>query len=80
MTPYVQTLALHRVNQQRFPGKIFRRDAGFAGQRMIGRQHQTHFKIKHRRIVQPAARQDIGRQHHVQLALLKRRLRVEGDA
>jgi len=61
MTPHVQALALYRVNQQRFTGEVFWCDARFAGQRMIGRQHQAHFKIKHRRIVQTAARQNIGR-------------------
>ncbi len=47
---------------------------------MIRRQHQAHLKIKHRRIVQAAARQNIGRHHQIQLALLQGRLRVEGHA
>ncbi|MNP32499.1 hypothetical protein D3C76_1256820 [compost metagenome] len=47
---------------------------------MIRGQHQAHFIIKHRRIVQAAARQNIGSQHQIQLALLQRRLRVKGDA
>jgi len=59
MAPDIQTLTLHRINQQRFSGKVFRGNARFTGQRVIRRQHQAHFKIKHGRIVQTAARQDI---------------------
>jgi len=44
---------------------------------MIRRHHQAHFEIKHWRIVQAAARQDIGGHHQIQLALLQARLRVE---
>ncbi|MCB8849332.1 hypothetical protein KPC190_04516 [Klebsiella pneumoniae] len=47
---------------------------------MLGRQHQTHLKIKHRRVVQAAARQNIGGHHQIQFTLLQRRLWVEGDA
>jgi len=47
---------------------------------MIRRQHQPHFKIKHRRIVQTAARQDVGRQYNVQFALLQRGLWIKGNA
>jgi hypothetical protein len=59
MTPDIQTLALHRINHQRFSAEIFRRDHRFGRQRMIRCQHQTHFKIEHRGIVQTAARQDV---------------------
>jgi len=44
---------------------------------MVWRHHQTHFEIKHGRIVQAAARQDIRGHHQIQLALLQARLRVE---
>jgi len=71
VTPDIQTTALNRVNQQRFRRQVFRRDARFGCQRMIRRQHQAHFIIKHRRIVQAAARQNIGRHHQIQLALLQ---------
>jgi len=80
MPPDIQPLALHRINHQRFTAQIFRRDDGLGRERMIRCQHQTDFKIKHRRIVQTAARQDIGRQYEVQLALLQRRLRVKRHA
>jgi len=80
VTPDIQTAALHRVNQQRFRRQVFRRDARFARQRMIRRQHQAHFEIKHRRIVQPAARQNIRCHHQIQFALLERRLWVKGHA
>jgi len=80
MPPDIQPATLHRINQQRFAAQIFRRNARFARQRVIGRQHQAHFKIEHRRIVQPAARQDVRGQHDIQLALLQRRLRVKRDA
>jgi len=59
MAPNIQTLALHRVNQQRFTCEILWCDARFTGQGMICRQHQPYFKIKHWRIMQPAARQDV---------------------
>jgi redox-sensitive bicupin YhaK (pirin superfamily) len=59
VTPDIQAAALHRVNQQRFRRQIFRRDARFTGQRVIRSQHQAHFKIKHRRIVQTTARQNV---------------------
>jgi len=59
VTPDIQATALHRINQQGFRRQIFRGYARFAGQRVIRRQHQTHFKIKHRRIVQTAARQNV---------------------
>jgi len=78
VAPDIQTTALHRVNQQQLCGQVFRHNPRFQGQRMIRRQHQAHFKIKHRRIVQPAARQNIGRHHQIQLALLERGLRVKG--
>jgi hypothetical protein len=77
MPPDIQTTALHRINQQRFGRQIFRRDTRFHRQRMIRSQHQAHFIIKHWRVVQPAARQNIGRHHQIQFALLKRRLRVK---
>jgi hypothetical protein len=80
VAPDIQATALHGINQQRFRGQILRRDARLHGQRMLRRQHQAHFIIKHRRIVQAAARQDIGGHHQIQLALLQRRLRVEGHA
>jgi len=80
VTPDIQTTALHRVDQQRFCGQIFRRDACFRGQRMIRGQHQTHFEIKHWRIVQAAARQNVRGHHQIQLALNKGRLRVKGHA
>jgi len=80
MTPDIQAAALNRVNQQRFCRQIFRRNARFGRQWMVRRQHQTHLKIKHRRIVQAAARQDVGRHHQIQLALLERGLRVERHA
>jgi len=80
VSPDIQTTALDRINQQRFGRKIFRRDARFCRQRMVRRQHQTHFIIKHRRIVQTAARQDVRGHHQIQLALLQRGLRVERDA
>jgi len=47
---------------------------------MIRRHHQTHFEIKHWRIVQIAARQDIGGHDQIQLTLLQARLRVEDHA
>jgi len=59
MTPDIESAALHRVNQQRFAGDVFWRDTGFRGQWMIGGQHQSHFIIKHRRIMQTAARQNV---------------------
>jgi len=59
VTPDIQATALHGINQQRFCRQIFRRDARFTGQRMVRGQHQAHFIIKHRRIVQAAARQNI---------------------
>jgi len=77
MPPDIQSATLHRINQQRFAAQIFRNNARLTRQRVIGRQHQTYFKIEHRRIVQTAARQDVRRQHDVQLALLQRRLWVE---
>jgi len=80
MAPDIQTTALHRIDHQRFGRQIFRRDARFHRQRMVRCQHQAHFIIKHRRIVQTAARQNIGSQHQIQLALLERRLRVKGHA
>jgi hypothetical protein len=48
VAPDIQATALHRVDQQRFAGDIVRRDARFRRQRMIRRQHQPYFKIKHR--------------------------------
>jgi len=48
MPPDIQPTALHRINQQRFAGQIFRRNTRFRRQRMIWSQHQPHFKIKHR--------------------------------
>jgi len=80
VTPDIQAAALYGVNQQRFAGDIVRRDARFRRQRMIGGEHQTHFKIKHRRIVQTAARQNVGGHDQIQLALLQRRLRIKRDA
>jgi len=80
MTPDIQATALYRVNQQRFCRQIFRRNARFSGQRMIRSQHQAHFKIKHRRVVQTAARQNVRRHHQIQLALLERWLWVERHA
>jgi len=80
MSPDIEAAALHRVNQQRFAGDIFRRNTRFRCQWMIRGQHQPHFKIKHRGIVQTAARQDVGGQHHVQLALLQRGLRIKRHA
>jgi len=77
MTPDIQATALNRINQQRFCCQVFRRDARFSRQRMIRCQHQAHFKIKHRRIVQAAARQNVGGHHQIQLTLLQRGLRVE---
>jgi len=71
MTPDIQTTALHRINQQRFCGQVFRRNARFGGQRVIRGQHQAHFEIKHRGIVQAAARQYVRGHHQIQLALLK---------
>jgi len=59
VTPDIKAAALHRVNQQRFRGQIFRCDARFGGQRVIRCQHQAHFIIKHWRVVQAAARQDV---------------------
>jgi len=59
MAPDIQTTALYRVNQQRLRCQILRRDARFGGQRMVRGQHQTHLKIKHWRIVQTAAWQNI---------------------
>jgi len=78
VTPDVQTTALHRVDQQRFGCQIFRRDARFRGQGMIRCQHQPHFEIKHRRIVQTAARQNVRGHHQVQLTLHQGRLRIKG--
>jgi len=80
VTPDVKATALHGVNQQRFAGEIFRRHLGFGRQRMIRRHHQTHFKIKHRRIVQAAARQNVRGQHQIEFVLLQRRLRVKRHA
>jgi hypothetical protein len=80
VAPDIQAAALHRINQQHFRRQVFRRDACFGRQRMIGCQHQAHLIIKHRRIVQAAAWKDVGRHHQVQFALLERGLRVEGDA
>jgi len=70
MPPDIQPLALYRVNQQRFAGDIFRGNARFRRQRMLRGHHQTHFIIEHRRIVQTAARQNVGGQDDIQLALL----------
>jgi len=47
---------------------------------MVRGQHQAHLIIKHRRIVQAAARQNIRGQHDIQLSLLQRGLRIEGHA
>jgi len=80
VAPHIQPLTLHRVNHQCFLRQIVRRNYGFGGQRMIRRQHQTYLKVEHRRVVQAAARQNVGGHHQVQLALLQRRLRVESDA
>jgi len=80
MSPDIQSAALDRIDQQRFAGQIFRRDLCFSGQRVVGRQHQTHLKIKHRRIVQAAAWQYVGGQHQIQLVLLQRRLRIKSHA
>jgi len=80
VTPDIQTTALNRIDQQRFRRQIFRRDARFRGQRMIRGQHQTHFKIKHRGIVQTAARQNVRGHHQIQLALYEGRLRVKSHA
>jgi len=80
VTPDVEATALHRINQQGFAGEILRRYLRFGRQRMIGRHDQTHFKIKHRRIVQAAARQDVRRQHQIQFVLLQRRLRIKRHA
>jgi len=80
VAPDIQTTALDRVNQQRFCRQVFRRDARFGGQRVVRRQHQAHFIIKHRRIVQAAARQDVRGHDQIQLALLQRGLRVERHA
>jgi len=60
MTPDIQAASLHRVDKQRFARQIFRLNARFVCQRMIRGQHQTHLIIKHRRIVQTTARQDVG--------------------
>jgi len=46
--PDIKPAALYRIDEQRFAGNIFRRDMRYRRQRMIRRQHQTHFKIKHR--------------------------------
>jgi len=59
MAPDIQTLALHRVNQQRFAAQIFWLNTRFVCQRVIRGQHQAHFIIKHRRIVQATARQNV---------------------
>jgi len=80
VSPDIKPAALHRIDEQRFAGDIFRRDMRDRRQRMIRRQHQSHFKIKHRRIVQAAARQNVGGEHHIQLALLQSGLRIEGNA
>jgi len=80
VAPDIQAAALHRINQQRLCRQVFRRDARFGGQRVVRRQHQAHFIIKHRRIVQAAARQDVRGHDQIQLALLQRRLRVKGHA
>jgi len=80
VTPDIQTTALDRVDQQRFRRQIFRCDARFRGQRMIRGQHQAHFEIKHRRIVQPATRQNVRGHHQIQLALHQGRLRIKGHA
>jgi len=80
MPPDIQTLTLNRINHQGFSTQIFRRNHGFSRQRMIRCQHQTDFVIEHRGVVQTAARQNIGGQHDIQLALLQRRLRVKRHA
>jgi len=80
VTPDIQTTALDRVDQQRFGRQIFRCNARSGSQRMIRRQYQAYFKIKHWRIVQAAARQNIRGHDQIQLALLERRLRVKGHA
>jgi len=80
VTPDIQTTALNRVDQQRFRRQIFRRDARSGGQRMVRGQHQTHFKIKHGRIVQAAARQNVRGHHQIQLALHQGGLRIKGHA
>jgi len=80
VTPDIQTTALNRVAQQRFRRQIFRRDARSGGQRMVRGQHQTHFKIKHGRIVQAAARQNVRGHHQIQLALHQGGLRIKGHA
>jgi len=80
VAPDIQATALNRINQQQFRGQVFWRDARFRRQRMLRRQHQTNFKIEHRRIVQAATRQDIGGHDQVQLALLQGGLRVKGHA
>jgi len=70
MPPDIKPPALHRIDKQRLGRQILRHNACAVGQRMIGRQHQAHLKIKHRRVVQTAARQDIRGQHDIQLPLL----------
>jgi len=59
VTPDIQPAALHRIDQQRFSGDILRGDARSCGERMIRGQHQPHFIIEHRRVVQSATRQDV---------------------
>jgi len=78
VTPDIQTTALNRVDQQRFGRQIFRRNARSGGQRVIRGQHQAHFKIKHWRIVQATARQNIRGHDQIQLTLLEGGLRIKG--
>jgi len=59
VTPDIQPAALDRIDQQRFSGDILRGNARPGRERVIRGQHQAHFKIKHRRVVQPAARQNV---------------------
>jgi len=80
VTPDIKTAALYRVDKQGFAGQIVRRNPRFHRQRVIRRQHQPHFKIKHRRIVQATARQNIRGHHQIQFTLLKSGLRIKSDA
>jgi len=59
MTPDIEPSTLNRIDKQGFAGEIFRRNARLCGQRMLRREDQPYFVIKHRRVVQPAARQNI---------------------
>jgi len=59
VTPDIQPATLDWIDQQRFSGDILRRNPCSGREGMIRGQHQPHFKIKHRRIVQPAARQNV---------------------